>query len=155
MCNWLIRFSTRPSASTTSSPRHSARVEPKRSTFDPPALVDSTPPMVADPRAPNHKGKFRPSASAASCRCVSTTPASTTASFAAGLISRMRFIRSSVRISPPLVIVPPTSPVSPPAATTGTPARAAAASTCATSAVLPGRATATGSATYRPIQSRQ
>jgi len=51
---------------------------------------------------------------------------------------------SRLRISPPVVIRPPTSPVRPPLGMTGTPARAATLTTAETSAVEPGLATTRG-----------
>jgi hypothetical protein len=101
---------------------------------------------MADPRAPNHSGKYRPSASAASCRRDRTTPPSAVTVRAAGFSARMRLSLSSDSMIAPSALVPPASPVLPPTGTTATPAAAAARSTAATSGVDPGRSTASGRA---------
>ena len=56
----------------------------------------------------------------------------------------MRFIRSRLIITPPVVIVPPTSPVLPLTGTMATPCAAAILTQAETSAVEPGRTTASG-----------
>ena len=72
-----------------------------------------------------------------------TTPACTTASRSAVLISTIASMRSSERITPPsTALAPPDRPVPAPRGTIGTPAAAHALTTAATSAVLVGRTSA-------------
>ena len=48
-----------PLGKTISTPNTRSRVLPYFSTFEPPALVDKTPPIVAEPRAPNVRGNIK------------------------------------------------------------------------------------------------
>ena len=117
------------------------RIVPCRSTCVPPALVETSPPTVADPRAPSVNGKRRPVAAAASCTVASTTPASATASPAARSSERMRFMRRSDRISAaPSAggVAPPTMEVLPPWGVSGTPCARAAVTIATTSPVESG-----------------
>ena len=117
---------TPPSASTASIPSTCARIEPWRSTCVPPAFVEISPPIVAEPLPPSVRGKRRRCAAAASCSVCRITPASQVASRASGSSLRTAFIRLSERSSvSPLSsgVAPPDMPLLPPCGTTGTPCR--------------------------------
>ena len=114
----------------------SARIGPKRSTCVPPALVETSPPIVALPLAPRVSGKRSPCSATASWSSCSTTPASATQRIAPGSIERMRFIRLSERIrADPSSggVAPPTIDVLPPCGTSATPFCAASVTIAATS----------------------
>ena len=101
--------------------------------------------MVQLPSAARLSGNSRSRSAAACCTACSTQPASTVIVRLAASIVRTRFSRA--RLSSTCVPLasgtpPPTSPVLPPWATMRTPAAAQARTTAATSAVEPGRTTA-------------
>ena len=105
----------------------SERIGPKRSTWVPPALVETRPPTVAEPLAPSESGKRRPAAAAASCRSERITPASATATLSSAETLRTRFIRRSDSSSAPPSrsgVAPPTIDVFPPCGTSATRASA-------------------------------
>ena len=103
--------------------RPAPRIGPKRSTCVPPALVETSPPMVALPLAPRVSGKRSPSLGAASCSvCEDHAGFGHGAHRASASIERMRFIRRSDRISADPSsggVAPPTIDVLPPCGTSG------------------------------------
>jgi len=145
-----------PSGITASIPATSPRIVPQRSTCVPPALVETSPPIVALPRAPSVSGKRRPCSATASWSTCRITPASATASPACGSIARIRSSRRSDRISAdPSAggVAPPTIDVFPPCGTSATPQSRAAETIAATSAVEPGLSIAGACPCQRPRQS--
>ncbi len=101
--------------------------------------------MVQLPSDPSDIGKSRPAPAAAACTSASTTPASTVIVLATGSTSRIVRIRPSDSTTwvPESSGTPPaTRPVLPPCGTIATPAAWQAVTTAATSAVDPGRTTA-------------
>ena len=101
--------------------------------------------MVQEPSEASDSGNSRSCSSAARCTCASVTPASTIMQLAARSMSRMRFSRTSDRITCWPVgsgICPPTSPVLPPCGTKPMFCAWHSRRIAATSAVLPGCTTA-------------
>ena len=143
----LPRRTMRPSDSTTSSARMWFTVEPWASVCGPPELFAMFPPMVQT-RCEDGSGAYsRPYGASASCRCRLITPGCTTTTRLSASISRMRFIRVSTMSTPPRTgTVPPARPVPEPRGTTGTSWSAAICTAAATSAVVRGKTTASGSA---------
>ena len=142
-----------PWGSTASTPRHSARALPWRSTFTPPALVASTPPICAVPWDASASGNWRPALAAASRTCCRVAPASATITPSSGWMARMAVIRSSDRTSgtvPSGITCPPTSPVPPPRGTMATRASAQRRTTAATSSTLRGAAISPARPRNRP-----
>ena len=118
----------------------------------PPAFVARLPPIRAVPSEASDSGKSRPAASAAACTSASVMPASAIISPSSGQSPRIRFIRSSDRISgagPSGTTCPSTSPVPPPQGTIPTRAAAQARTTRATSSVERGRASTAAGVTAR------
>ena len=133
---------TDPSARTACTPATWARIVPKRTTREPPALVLTAPPTVALARAPQSTAKSSPAARACSCSRSMVTPAPAVTCWAAtstGPSESSR--RSDSSTSPPRGTLPPTSPVLPPWGTIDAPAAAHARTTAATSSAEPGRTT--------------
>jgi hypothetical protein len=119
-------------------------------------LVDTTPPMVALPSEASDSGNSRPAALAASCAASTVQPASSVIELSSGSTQRMARRRSRLITTSrpdPSGVDPPTSPVLPPCGTTATPCAVHAATACATSAVLPGRTTASATPGKRRRQS--
>ena len=111
---------------------------PWRNTCTPPALVDTSPPMVALPLAPSDSGKTQPCASAAAWTVSRIAPASATSSSEAASMLRIPFIRDRLSSTLPpsgAGMPPPTSPVLPPCGTSPTRWYPAAATIAATAAV--------------------
>ena len=113
--------------------------------------------MVQLPSAARLSGSSSPAAAAAACAACSTQPASTVivrlaASMLRTRCSRPRFSSTCVPLSSGTE--PPTRLVLPPCGTTATPCRAHRRITAATSAVLPGRTTASARPCQRLRQSR-
>ena len=133
---------TEPSARTACTPATWARMVPKRTTREPPALVLTAPPTVALARAPQSTAKSSPAARACSCSRSMVTPAPAVTCWAAtstGPSASSR--RSDSNTSPARGTLPPTSPVLPPCGTIAAPATAQARTTAATSSTDPGRTT--------------
>ena len=119
------RRSTRPSASTASSPATRARIVPWRRTCAPPASVATMPPSVAASRAPKSTPSARPDPRRAAASAAGVTPAPAVIWRATGSSGPMSVRRASESTtSPPRGTPPPTSPVLPPCGTTPTPAEA-------------------------------
>ena len=92
------------------------------------------PPITAEPREPRSSGRKAPFSSAASWASWRMQPASTVIVIDSVSISRMRFIRSSERPSPPSDgTAPPAVPLWPPITVIGTPSPCASRTTAATS----------------------
>ena len=105
------------------------------------------PPTVQLPCEPRVSGNSRSTPAAAACTSASTQPASTVIVPPTASTSRTARIRpsDSTTCEPESSgTAPPLMPVLPPCGTTATPAAWVADSTAATSAVLPGRTTASG-----------
>ncbi len=68
---------------------------PYRSTAVPPALVDTNPPIVAEPSEASDSGKRLPTSSEAACTAARVTPASATITSSKGSTSRIARSRSS------------------------------------------------------------
>ena len=144
-----------PSARTASTPSTWVRIVPKRTTRDPPALVATAPPTVAESRLAKSTGVSRPAARACSRQRDSVTPAPAVTCMApvsTGPRSSRRRVESTT-IGRSRGTLPPTRPVLPPCGTSGAPALAHAATTAAVSAVSPGRTTSATSPAKRPVQS--
>ena len=136
---------TAPSASTASSPSTSARIEPWRSTWPPPAFVETRPPIVAEPLPPSVRGKRKPETAAASCRLCRTTPASQVTWRVTASRLRTAFIRRSESNSAApdsSGVAPPDMPLLPPWGTIGTWWLAQSRTSALTSSVLAGEAIA-------------
>ncbi len=104
-----------PSTRTASNPRSWERIVPWRTTFTPPALVATIPPIVAESRAPRSTPTSQPAVRAAACTSASVAPAPTVTSPATRSTSSISFRRSRlITTSPPRGTDPPTSPVLPP-----------------------------------------
>lgn len=147
---------TCPSASTASSPSTRARIDPWRSTCEPPALVEISPPTVAEPLPPSVNGKRRSCASALSWSVWRIRPASHVARPDSVSISRIAFMRRSERSSAvPLSsgVAPPDMPELPPWGTIGTPCSAQRRTRADTSSTLAGEARAQARPVKRPRQS--
>jgi len=146
-----------PCAVTTSSPRHSSRVLPKRTTCVPPAFVPKLPPIVQLPCEPKLKGNKYPASKQACCTFCSTQPASSVmvplpASSLRTLFMRCRL--STICVPDASGVDPTTMPVLPPCGTMLTPGVAAQALTmAATCSVELGRTTAKATPRARPRQS--
>ena len=149
-------FQISPCAVTTSSPRHSSRALPKRSTATPPALVERLPPMVHEPSAASDSGNNRPASRAASCTVCKIQPASTVIVLFNASMPRTRFMRASDSTSAlpdASGVAAPDMPVLPPCGTIGTPCAAHQRTTIATSSAVSGCATATALPVQRLRQS--
>ena len=97
----------------------------------------------------------KPASSAARCTASSGVPARTVIVLAASSISSIPIMRSSDSATQPSTgRAPPHRPVNPPCGTTGTPCSAHRRITVATSAVVAGRATASGRIGGSVLQSR-
>ncbi len=136
---------TSPWAVTTSRPKQSSRVLPKRTTCVPPALVPKLPPMVQLPSDARLKGKRNPALSQASCRFCKTQPASTVIVRLSASRARIAFMRVKLKTTwVPLAsgVDPTTMPVFPPCGTMLTAAFTQALTTWATCSVEFGLTTA-------------
>lgn len=126
---------------------------PLRKAITPPALVDTMPPIVAEPRAARSTPGSSRCSREASCSASRVTPAPTTATRSTGSSRSMRFMRIIERtISPGRETLPPTRPVRPPCGTIGISFWRQMRTTAATSAVDKGATTmpAPQSAPFEP-----
>src|SRR2546430_2527326 len=141
---------------TISILRGGLSVEPYRRAWGPPALVSTFPPIVEMRWLAGSGAKKSPISRAAALTATFGTPGSTTATRAVASIATMRRRRAvETTIAPAQAIVPPESPVPAPRGTIAVPASCAAFTTAATSAVLPGTATALGGWRSKPASYSQ
>ena len=131
-----------PSGSTASKPSTRWRITPLRKAITPPALVDTMPPRVAEPRAARSMPGSSWCSAAASCSACSVQPAPTSATRSVGSMGSIWFRRKSEStIWPGFDMLPPTRPVRPACGTRLTPCCAHRRTTAATSGVLAGDTT--------------
>ena len=139
------------------SPATWTRIVPKRTTREPPALVATAPPTVAESRLAKSTGASNPAAWACRRQSAIVTPAPSVTCERAGVdgAARVRRLVDSTTIGSPRGTLPPTSPVLPPCGTTGDAGRGARPrARRRPRPVDPGRTTSSASPTKRPVQSR-
>ncbi len=144
------RWTTVPSARTTSIPRTCATVMPYLRQWGPPALLPMFPPMVEAAWLDGSGAKKYPRPSTAWVSQRFTRPVSTTACRFVRSTARIRVIRFRPMSTPPwAATAPPASPVPAPRGVMGTPASWQRRATAATSSVRRGRTTIWGGYSVR------
>ena len=114
----------------------------------PPALVASSPPIIAVPSEPSERGNSAPASAAACWARASTSPASTVMVMSARSSASTRFIRARLSTTwrgRASGVAPPTMEVLPPCGMMTSPCAAQSFTQADTSAVEAGRSTASAS----------
>ena len=143
---------TRPSASTTSSPRTASRVTPYFTQHSPPALVLTLPPMEQKSFDAGSGAYHRSCFATCSRNSVFMMPGWVSTYPSATFTSRTSRMRSTHTMSDPSVAFePPERPLPAPRGTTGTRCSCAARSTAATCSVERGKTAAIGCPTADPV----